>query len=147
MDLTGILSLSGKSGLFKSVAQTKSGLIVESLVDQKRFPAYVSDKVSSLEDISIFTTDKDLPLKDVFGMIYKKEDGKPCIDHKSADAELKKYLEEVLPTYDKDRVYISDIRKLFMWYNILIGHGLLTPEEKTEEVSTETTSETEPKAE
>jgi len=72
MDLTGILSLSGKSGLFKSVAQTKNGLIVESLIDKKRFPAYVSDKVSSLEDICIFTAEEDLPLKDVFELIYKK---------------------------------------------------------------------------
>ena len=132
MDLTGILSLSGKSGLFKSVAQTKNGLIVESLIDKKRFPAYVSDKVSSLEDICIFTADEDLPLKDVFELIYKKEQGKACIDHKSNDAALKKYMEEVLPAYDKDRVYVSDMRKLFMWYNLLVEHGLLAPDEKEE---------------
>lgn len=132
MDLTGILSLSGKSGLFKSIAQTKNGLIVESLIDKKRFPAYVSDKVSSLEDICIFTADEDLPLKDVFELIYKKEQGKACIDHKSNDAELKKYMEEVLPAYDKERVYVSDMRKLFMWYNLLVEHGLLVPEEKEE---------------
>jgi hypothetical protein len=133
MDLSGILSLSGKSGLYKSIAQTKNGLIVESLIDQKRFPAYVSDKVSSLEDISVFATDRDLPLKEVFDLIYKKEEGKACIDHKSNDAALKKYFEEVLPDYDKERVYVSDMRKLFMWYNMLLEQGLLIPEETKEE--------------
>lgn len=137
MDLSGILSLSGKSGLYKSIAQTKNGLIVESLIDQKRFPAYVSDKVSSLEDISVFATDRDLPLKEVFELIFKKEEGKPCIDHKSNDAALKKYFEEILPDYDKERVYVSDMRKLFMWYNMLLEQGLLVPEETKEVEKTE----------
>jgi len=148
MDLKDIMSISGKSGLFKSVAQTKNGLIVESIVDKKRFPVYISDKVSSLEDISIFTTDKDLPLKDVMDMIFKKENGGPCIDPKIDDAKLKKYFEEVLPDYDKERVYTSDIRKLFTWYNLLQSHGLLNMEEekKNEEKQKEVT-ETEEKKE
>jgi len=133
MDLKDIMSISGKSGLFKSIAQTKNGLIVESLNDKKRFPVYISDKVSALEDISIFTTDKDMPLKEVMDLIYKKESGGPCIDTKSDDAKLKKYFEEVLPSYDKERVYVSDIKKLFSWYNNLQSLGLLKMEEKKEE--------------
>jgi hypothetical protein len=130
MDLKDIMSISGKSGLFKTVAQTKNGLIVESIVDKKRFPVYISDKVSALEDISIFTNNKDLPLKEVIDMIFKKENGGQCIDPKIDDAKLKKYFEEVLPDYDKERVYVSDIRKLFTWYNLLQSHGLLKMEEE-----------------
>ena len=133
MDLKDIMSISGKSGLFKTVAQTKNGLIVESIVDQKRFPVYISDKVSALEDISIFTTDKDLPLKEVMDLIFKKENGGQCIEPKVDDAKLKKYFEEVLPDYDKERVYVSDIRKLFNWYNLLQSHGLLKMEEEKKE--------------
>ncbi|MFA4852200.1 MAG: DUF5606 domain-containing protein, partial [Bacteroidales bacterium] len=125
MDLKDIMSISGKGGLFRSIAQTKNGLIVESLVDKKRFPVYASDKVSSLEDVSIFTKDKDIPLKDVMDLIFKKESGGHCIDPKSDDAKLKKYFEEILPDYDKERVYMSDIRKLFLWYNLLQSLGLL----------------------
>ncbi|MFA5782557.1 MAG: DUF5606 domain-containing protein, partial [Bacteroidales bacterium] len=118
MDLKDIMSISGKGGLFRSIAQTKNGLIVESLVDKKRFPVYVSDKVSALEDVSIFTKDNNIQLKDVMDLIFKKESGGNCIDPKSDDVKLKKYFEEVLPDYDKERVYMSDIRKLFLWYNL-----------------------------
>ena len=143
MDLKDIMSISGKAGLFKSVAQTKNGLIVESIIDKKRFPVYISDKVSSLEDISIFTNDKDVPLKEVMDLIFKKESGGACIDSKSDDAKLKKYFEEVLPDYDKERVYISDIRKLFSWYNLLQSKDMLKMEEETkEEVPEETQTET-----
>jgi len=149
MDLKDIMSISGKGGLFRSIAQTKNGLIVESLVDKKRFPVYVSDKVVALEDISIFTKDKDIPLKDVMDLIFKKESGGPCIEAKSDDAKLKKYFEEVLPDYDKERVYTSDIRKLFLWYNLLQSLGLLKLEEekKKEETPEKENIETEEKPE
>jgi hypothetical protein len=149
MDLKDIMSISGKGGLFRSIAQTKNGLIIESLVDKKRFPVYASDKVSSLEDIRIFTKDKDVPLKDVIEMIFKKESGGHCIDPKSDDAKLKKYFEEVLPDYDKERVYTSDIRKLFSWYNLLQSLGLLKleEEEKKEEKSEKENIEKEEKPE
>ncbi|MFA5782953.1 MAG: DUF5606 domain-containing protein [Bacteroidales bacterium] len=136
MDLKDIMSISGKGGLFRSIAQTKNGLIVESLVDKKRFPVYASDKVSSLEDVSIFTKDKDIPLKDVMDLIFKKESGGHCIDPKSDDVKLKKYFEEVLPDYDKERVYMSDIRKLFLWYNLLQSLGLLKLEEEEKKEET-----------
>ena len=133
MELKDIMSVSGKSGLFKSIAQTKNGLIVESLIDKKRFPVYISDKASALEDISIFTNDKDIPLTEVVELIFKKESGGKCIDPKSDDAKIRKYFEEVLPDYDKERVYISDIRKLFTWYNLLQSHGLLNLDEENKE--------------
>lgn len=138
MDLSKIMSVSGKGGLFLSIGQTKNGLIVESLIDKKRFPVYVSDKVSTLEDISVFTSDKDVPLKDVLKKIYEKEKGGPCIDPKSNDAKLKAYFTEILPDYDKERVYVSDMRKMFMWYNLLQSMDMLKfEEEKKEEVQEE----------
>ena len=133
MELKEILSVSGKPGLFKVIAHTKSGLIVESLIDKKRIPVYASDKISNLEDISIFTTDEDILLKDVLKLIFDKEKGGPCIESKADDKKLKEYMEAVLPQYDKDRVYLSDIKKLFSWYNLLQKNNLLDFSEKPEE--------------
>jgi len=135
MNLSNIISISGQPGLYKVVAQGRNGVIVESLVDKKRQPAFSSSKISSLSDISIYTTGDDMPLKEVLQKIFDKEKGGPAIDHKSADAELAKYMESVLPEYDKERVRSSDIRKLFSWYNIMQAAGgiLDAEEEKTEE--------------
>lgn len=133
--LKDILSISGHGGLFKYVSQARNGIIVESLEDQKRMPAHASAKVSALEDISVFTETDDMPLKDVLKAIFDKENGGPAIDHKSSNDELKKYFEKVLPTYDRDRVYVSDIKKIINWYNILHKHNLLNFEEPTEEVA------------
>jgi hypothetical protein len=130
MDLTGIISISGMSGLFKIVAQIKNGVLVESLIDKKRVPAYATHKVSELANITIYSTEDNVPLKDVFQKIFDKEKGGPCIDSKSAEAELKKYLKGVFPEYDDSRVYISDIKKLLSWYNILQKQGLLNKEEE-----------------
>lgn len=130
MDISKIISISGKAGLFKVVSQAKNGLIVESLEDKKREPAYSHYQVSSLEDISIFTTGEDMPLKNVLQKIYDKEKGGPAIDIKSNDEDLKKYFEQALPEYDKDRVYISDIRKVIKWYNQLQKEGLLDAKEE-----------------
>ena len=129
MDLSGIISIAGMSGLYKVVSQTKNGFVVESLLDKKRIPVYSSQKISALEDISIFSTSDDVPLKDVFKKIIDKENNRPAIDHKSNDAELKKYFEEVMPEYDKDRVYISDLKKVLNWYNILQKQDMLKPKE------------------
>jgi len=133
MDLSGIISIAGMSGLYKVVAQTKNGLIVESLTDKKRVPAYSTHKVSALEDVSIYSTGDDVPLKDVLQKIYDKEKGKPCIDHKQPDAELKKYFKGVFPEYDEDRVYVSDIKKVLNWYNLLQKDGLLDKKEEVVE--------------
>ena len=138
MSLQDILSISGYSGLYKHVSQTKNGIIVESLADKKRMPAYASSKISALEDIAIFTYEDDMPLIKVFEKIYNKEHG-AAISHKSSAAELKKYFEEVLPEYDKERVYVSDIKKVIQWYNILNEHGML--EFKDEEDKAESSEE------
>jgi hypothetical protein len=143
MDLKEILSVTGKPGLYKTISKTKTNLIAESLVDKKRIPVYASDKMSTLADINIFTTGEDIPLKDVLKLIYDKENGGKSIDHKSDDKKLKEYFEQVLPTYDKGRVYASDIRKIFNWYNILQGFNLLDFTEKPEEVIVEENKEAE----
>ena len=136
MDLSGIISISGKPGLFKVVAQAKNNIIVESLVDGKRSPAYSTDRISALEDISIYTYEEDKPLAEVYQAIYEKEKGGTVLSHKESLNKLTKYLLEVLPNYDEDRVYSSDIKKLFQWYNILHKADALKVEEKEEKKTT-----------
>lgn len=133
MDLSGIISIAGMSGLYKVVAQTKNGLIVESLTDKKRVPVYATNKVSTLDDVRIYSTGEDVPLKDVLQKIYDKESAAPSIDHKLADAELKKYFKAAFPEYDEDRVYASDIKKVISWYNTLHKQGLLEKKEEKAE--------------
>lgn len=133
MDLSKILSISGKRGLFKVVSQLKNAVLVESLIDQKRFPAFAHDKISTLEEISVFTTGEDIPLKNVFKTMFGKQEGKPAIDAKSDDNALKSFFLEIVPDYDPERVYISDIKKIISWYNLLIDHNLLDFTEKEEE--------------
>jgi hypothetical protein len=136
MDLSKILSVGGKPGLYKLIAQSKTGLIVESLIDQKRFPTHIADKVNNLEDITVYLNDKDIPLKDVLITIFKKENGGPAIDSKSDDKTLKAYFESVLPDYDKERVYVSDIKKIIGWYNLLQKMGLITLDEENKDKDT-----------
>lgn len=123
--LKGILSITGQSGLFKLVAESKNNIIVESLDTKKRIPVYSTVKVSALEDIAIYTETGDLPLKEVFKAISDKEDGGPAISPKSSGNELKVYFEQIVPEYDKDRVYTSDIKKVLVWYNSLQEKELL----------------------
>lgn len=132
MNLTGIIAISGKPGLYKVLAQGKNNIIVESLEDKKRVPAYASDRISALDDISIYTYDDDKPLKEIFISIFEKENGKETISHKEDQNKLKAYLIEVLPNFDQERVYASDIKKIFQWYNLLLKAGALVPEEKEE---------------
>ena len=139
MNLTGIIAISGKPGLFKVVAQGKNNIIVESLEERKRFPAFAADRISALDDISIYTYDDDKPLKDIYTSIFEKEKGGVAISHKEDLAKLQGYLLEVLPNYDQERVYPSDIKKLFQWYNLLHKAGELKMEEAAKEE--ETTSE------
>jgi hypothetical protein len=131
--LKGILAISGQSGLFKLIAESKNNIIVESLETGKRMPAYSTTKISALEDISIYTDTADVPLKDVFKVIHEKEEGGAAISHKSSPKELKAYLSEILPEYDRDRVYVSDIKKVMLWYNILLERGMLDFSERSEE--------------
>lgn len=143
MELTGIISISGKAGLAKIISQTRTGLIVESLQDGKRLPIYGAERVSSLEDISIYTYEEDLLLSEVFKKMLEHSGGKEILSHKSSEAELRTYLEKVLPNYDQERVYVSDIRKLVQWFNLLLKKGLLklpVEEEKTAKKATKTTA-------
>ena len=133
MNLTGIIAISGKPGLYKVLAQGKNNIIVESLEDKKRVPAYASDRISALDDISIYTYDEDKPLKEIFISIFEKEKGKETISHKEDQNKLKAYLIEVLPNFDQERVYSSDIKKIFQWYNLLLKAGALVMEEETKE--------------
>lgn len=131
--LKDILAISGEPGLFKLVSKTSKGIIVEHLETKKRMPTYATAKISALEDIAIFTEDSDVPLKDVYRKINEKENGGPAISHKAKPEELKRYFEEVLPDYDKERVYVSDIKKAVQWYNILHGLDMLNFEEEEKE--------------
>jgi len=136
MDLKDILAIAGKPGLYKMKAQTKAGLVVESLIDSKKFTAFEHERISSLEEISIYTETEDMPLKDVFKAIYEKQNGEKAIDPKSSGQELKDFMLEVVPDYDEERVYTSDIKKLVRWYNILQEKDMLDfteEEEKKEE--------------
>ena len=128
-----ILSISGKPGLFKLINNTANALIVESLLDGKRFPAYSNAKIIALEDISIYTEDEDMPLKTVFKRMYEKEEGKQAINHKESSAAITNYIESVIPEYDADRVYVSDMRKMIQWYNLLLDKNLLNFDEPEEE--------------
>jgi len=142
MDLSKILSISGKSGLFQVVSQLKNAVLVESLLDKKRFPAFAHEKISSLEEIAVFTATEDKPLKDILKSIFDKLEGKPALDAKSNNKLIQAFFLEVVPDYDSERVYISDIRKIITWYNLLLEHQLLDFTEKEEEKSEEKKEET-----
>lgn len=135
--LKNILAITGKPGLYKLVNHGTNMLIVESLLDGKRMPTYARDKIISLADISMFTMDEDLPLSEVLTRLGKKESLKAAsIDAKKVDNDaLRAYFASFVPNYDADRVYPSDIRKLVLWYNILINAGItdFTTEEESRE--------------
>jgi hypothetical protein len=135
-----ILSISGKPGLYRLVSQGKNMLIVESIApEKKRFPAYSHEKIISLGDIAMYTDEDEVPLKDVLNSIKEKENGQPVsMDVKKATPDqLRSYLAEVLPTFDRDKVYPTDIKKLLSWYNILIANDITDFETKEEEENQE----------
>ncbi|MDR2885773.1 MAG: DUF5606 domain-containing protein [Rikenellaceae bacterium] len=137
MELKKILAISGQPGLYKFVAQSKNGVIVESLADGRRTNAPASSKVSSMAEISIFTDTDDVPLAKVFEAIFAHTGGKPTIEAKSDAGELKKLFAAILPDYDRDRVHVSDMKKVVAWFNILVGQGMTEfkldePEEEAE---------------
>lgn len=133
-----ILSISGRKGLYRLVKQGRNMLIVESLIDGKRMPAYGSDKIISLGDVSMYTTGEDIPLPKVLTLLKEKTEGKQVdVDSLADDKDIRDYFATILPDYDDERVYTTDIRKLFNWYNILISAGVTdfeedNPEEKAE---------------
>ena len=123
--LKGILAISGQPGLYKVISEGKNNVVIESLLTGKKSTAYADAKMSSLEDIAIYTSSEDVPLKKVFQKIADKENGGQALDVKSSPEELKDYFEEILPEYDKERVYGSDVKKVISWYNLLNTKGLL----------------------
>lgn len=124
MSLEKILSISGKPGLYELKTQTRSGFLAESLLDGKKISVSGRHNVSLLSEIAIYTLTEEVPLSKVFSKISNKENGGPAINHKSSRDELEEYFFEVLPDYDEDRVYASDIKKVVQWYNLLQKNGM-----------------------
>lgn len=133
MNLKDILAISGEGTLFKFIAQGKNAVIVENLETGRRLSAGAASKVSSLDEIALFTTGEDMPLGKVMDLIWEKENGGETLSHKLPDDELKNYFATVMPDYDRDRVYTSDIKKVLHWYNILHKLNLLVKEEEKAE--------------
>lgn len=128
MLLEKIISISGKPGLYKLVSQLKNGFIIEDVTTKKKVSIGNSSQVSLLDNIAMFTFDKEVPLFEVFENIAKNHDYKEALSHKSSEDELKEFMGASLPNYDTERVYNSDIKKLAQWYNILHKAGYITPE-------------------
>ena len=141
MSLDKILSISGKPGLFQIVTQTRTGAIVESLIDKKRITVGAHSNISILSEIAIYTLTEEVPLKDVLKKVKDKENGGPTsISHKDGKDTLEEFFFEVLPDYDEDRVYASDIKKVIQWYNLLQQNSMLdfeNPEVENEKSSEE----------
>lgn len=125
MNLEGIINISGKPGLYKIISQKKSIVIVESLIDRKKSPLHTNAQANVLDEIGIYTTNETKSLSDIFDMIAQKENYEQTINYKSPVSELIAYFTEILPNYDQEKVYISDIKKIFQWYNIMQKHGLI----------------------
>lgn len=129
-----IVSISGKPGLYKIISQGRNMLIVESLSDKKRMPSYATDKVVSLSDVTMYTNDGDKPLPEIFEIIKTKENGAiASVDPKSDVQKLREYFSEILPDFDRERVYPTDIKKLIQWYNLLVSAGVTDFVEKDED--------------
>lgn len=127
--LTEIISISGQSGLFKLISRGNNAIIVESLIDGKKMPVNSTSRVSALEDISMYTEDGDIKLKKVFVNIFNYTQGAKCLDAKKASSdELKSLMNNVLPNWDKERIYTSDLKKLFLWYNLLLDKNIINKE-------------------
>lgn len=128
MLLEGILSIAGQPGLFKLISKGKQNVIVESLTTGKRMPAFSTSRISTLEDVAIYTDEGDVPLTDIVIKIFEMHGNEIGVSPKSSSTELSAFLEDVLPNYDKDRVYQSDIKKLVNWYKLLVEHEIVNEE-------------------
>lgn len=145
MNLKEIMAIAGKPGLYKMIAQAKNGIIVESIIDKKRLQAFSHDKISTLEEISIYTESGDIPLKEVLVTMFNKLEGKPAPENKGDNNKIKNFFEGILPEYDKERVYVSHMQKIIGWYNLLLEHNMIDVTD--EETSVENTKEVETQAE
>ncbi|RKE92351.1 DUF5606 family protein [Ichthyenterobacterium magnum] len=138
MSLDKILSISGKPGLYKIITQTRGGFVAESLIDKRKITVNIHNNISVLSEIAVYTLSEELPLKDVLKKVKDKENAQPTsISHKDSKDTLEEYFFEVLPDYDEDRVYPSDIKKIIQWYNLLQKHDMLDALEDLEEVASE----------
>jgi len=138
MGLDKILSISGKPGLYKVIAQTRNGFVAESLIDTKKVNVNIHSNVSILSEIAVYTLTEELPLREVLKKVMTKENGEQTsISHKDSKDKLEEYFFEVLPDYDEDRVYASDIKKIIQWYNLLQKHNMLDALEEAEVVASE----------
>lgn len=139
MSLDKILSISGKPGLYKIIAQTRNGFIAESLIDKKKVNVNIHSNVSILSEIAVYTLTEELPLREVLKKVKEKENGQQtAISHKDSKDTLEEYFFEVLPDYDEDRVYASDIKKIVQWYNLLQSHNMLDAlEDDSEPIASE----------
>lgn len=141
MSIQKILAISGKPGLYELKVQTRTGFVAESLLDGKKITVGLRANVSLLSEIAVYTYSEEVRLAEVFKAIATKENEGPAISHKEDDAKLKAYFREVLPEFDEDRVYTSDIKKVVNWYNLLQPRGLVTVEALTQEEKPEETAE------
>ena len=145
--LKDLMAISGHGGLFKFISQARNGIIVESLETGKRMNAFATMKVSSLEDIAIYTEEEEVPLQEVLIGLLEYENGGEAISPKSDPDELKDYFSAILPEYDRERVYVSDIKKVLTWYNLLLKYDLLKfDEEKPDKKPAQKESQVEPEA-
>ena len=135
MDLSKILSISGKPGLYELVSTSKNGLVVSSIVDGKKFTAFNHFNISSLEEINVYTDSGEVSLKDILKKMARSLDFKEALSHKSSAKELEAFFVEAVPDYDKENVYTSDIKKIIQWYNLLAKKEMLVFEEEIEEAS------------
>lgn len=125
MELEGIIAITGKSGLFKVISKGNNALIVEDLVNKKRIPITTRYQANTLNEIGIYTFEDTKPLTEIFDIIAKKEKAKQTVSHKIEKEDLIKYFKEIVPNYDVERVYISDIKKVIQWYNTMQTAGLI----------------------
>jgi len=137
MSLDKILAISGKPGLYELKTQTRSGFLAESLLDGKKLSVSIRHNVSVLSEIAIYTFTEEVPLREIFNKIQEKEEGKQAISHKESKNKLEAYFREILPDYDEDRVYASDMKKVIQWYNILQTKGFTDFSETEEEAIAE----------
>ena len=139
MKLKDIVAINGKPGLYEIKAQSKGGIIVASLLDGKKIPITVSHNISALNEIAIYTYEEEIPLRIIFKSIGEKEEGKETISHKESGKVLTSYFREILPNFDEERVYTSNIKKIMQWYNLLVSKNfdltsIKEEEEETKEV-------------
>ena len=138
MSLEKIIAIAGKPGLFKLITQTRAGFVAESLIDNKRLSVNVQQNVSVLSEIAIYTLTEEVPLKKVFLKIKEKENGQQTsVSAKDSKDALEEFFFNILPDYDEDRVYVSDIKKVIQWYNLLQTHDLLDALEAEESIKSD----------